>query len=475
LGEIAARIPRLATNYIVLSAGEAIAKVLAAVAFAHLARVLGPQRYGYLEFAIAVILFYTLIADMGLNAYLAREIARDKAAATRLAAHSIVIRCLLVAAVLPLLAVSVSVLPQPPLAKRLTLLYGLTLLGQPGLVQGVFQGLDRMHYVALASVIRWTIFAAGVFLFVRAPEQVWAVPIIEGCAILALAAFYVWNVSHVLGSLRQRIDGTLAASMFRQALPIGASDLVWALQIYSGTVLLGLLIGGPQVGWFGAAHRLVISLHTFVWLYFLNLLPSMARCSQRPIETLQLLLQKSMKVTAWAAVFLGIVGTALAEPLMTLVYGGQYREATTVFQWLVWLIPLRLLYGHYGYALIAYDKQQLAFLSAASGAGLTLLLNLLLVPAYGAVGAAWALVSSDLVAGVLAYYLMRRTVVRIPVWSHMPRPLLAGALLIGLLPILRKADVLVTVGSASVVYGLILLIIQPEVFKDVRSMFMRDR
>jgi O-antigen/teichoic acid export membrane protein len=332
-----------------------------------------------------------------------------------------------------------------------------------------------MHYVAVASVIRWTMFAAGVFLFVRAPEHVWVVPVVEACAIVALVAFYLRSASRVVGSLRQPIHGTLAVSMFRQALPIGASDLVWALQMYSATVFLGILVGGPEVGWFGAAHRIVISLHTFVWLYFLNLMPSMARCSQQPIERLQRLLHKSMKAAAWMAVFLGIVGTALAEPLMTLVYGEQYRQATAAFQWLVWLIPLRLLYGHYAYGLIAFDRQQLAFVSTACGAGLNLLLNLLLVPSYGPIGAAWALVSSELLAGGLAYYLVRRTIAHIPVWSHMARPLLAGAILIGLLSVLPRADVLVTVGSASVVYGLTLLIIQPEVYRDVRSMFVRDR
>ena len=55
----AVRAPRLAANYVILSAGEFIAKVFGAVAFAYLARVLGPQRYGYLEFAIAIIFFFT--------------------------------------------------------------------------------------------------------------------------------------------------------------------------------------------------------------------------------------------------------------------------------------------------------------------------------------------------------------------------------------------------------------------------------
>ena len=139
------RLPRLAANYALLSAGEFIAKIFGLIAFAYLARVLGPQHYGYLEFTIALVFAFTLVVDCGLSAYAAREIAKDRGAAGRFAAYLIVVRGLLAIGSFLLLALFAIISRQPVAVKHLIILYALTLFGLPGLLQGVFQGLDRMQ------------------------------------------------------------------------------------------------------------------------------------------------------------------------------------------------------------------------------------------------------------------------------------------------------------------------------------------
>jgi O-antigen/teichoic acid export membrane protein len=473
-GPQVSRSPRLAANYALLSAGELVAKLLGLVAFAYLARVLGPLHYGYLEFAIALNFFFTLVVDCGLGAYGAREIAKDNGIATRFAAHMMAMRFLLAIGAFVLVVLFAFTARQPQAVKHLIILYGLTLFGLPGLLPGVFQGLDRMRYVAIASILRWTVFATLVLLIVHGPEQLLIVPLAEGCAIGILVIFYVWCVSRSLGSLRQPIDWALGFSMLRQALPMGASDMVWAVRVYFATVLLGLFVGGSEVGWFGAAHRIVVSLHTFVWLYFFNLLASLARCTQGPPQDLKRLMDKSMRVTGWAAVFIGIVGAALAEPLITLLYGEQYHASIAVFQVLIWILPLSLLHGHYRYALIAYGQQRLEFFSNACGAGLTIVLDLLLVPAYGPLGAAWALVASEVLIWSLAYFFARHTIAHLPLWPHLWRPLLAGAALATVLYLLRPAKVWVLGGAAIAVYGLALSLLQPDLLMDIRSFLVRS-
>lgn len=474
-GNQAPRTPRLAANYALLSIGELLAKVLGLVAFAYLARVLGPRHYGYLEFAIALDFLFALVVDLGLSAFVAREIAKDRRAAARFAAHLVVVRLLLAAAAFALMVLFASVSGQPPVVRHLIILYGLTLFGLPGLLQGVFQGLDRMRYVALASMLRWTVFAACALLLVRGPEQLTLVPLAEGCALGILAAFYLWSVSRSVGSLRQPIDWSFAVRMLRQALPMGASDMVWAIRVYFATVLLGLLLGGSQVAWFAAAHRIVISLHTFVWLYFFNLLASLARCTQGPTQELERLVGKSMQVTGWAALFIGIAGTALAGPLMTMLYGARYHASIAVFQVLIWLLPLSLLEGHYHWVLIAYGKQRLDLFCNACGAALSILLSVVLVPVYGPISAAWALVVSEVLNWALAYHLTRRSVAHLPLWPHLKRPLLAGAALAVTMVLLRASSVWVVGSAALAVYAVALWLLQPDLIMDIRSLLTRSR
>jgi O-antigen/teichoic acid export membrane protein len=270
--------------------------------------------------------------------------------------------------------------------------------------------------------------------------------------------------------LRARLDLSFAWVAFRQALVIGASEMVWAVKMYAATVLLGMLTSGSQVGWFAAGHRVVVSLHTFVWLYFFNLLPSLSRCAQKPLEALLRLTQASFRLTAWLAVFVGVVGAALAEPLMTLLYGEPYQPSAAVFRVLIWLIPLTLLHGHYRYVLIAYGKQQLEFVSQASGAGLNVFLILFLVPAYGPVGGAWALLASELLVFALVCYLTGRSVVRLPFWPHLWGPIRAGIILAVVLYLVCPLGMWIAGITSIAIYLMTMYVLNPSFVTEFRSL-----
>ena len=286
---------RLFANFGLLSVAELVSKLLGAVAFAVLARVLGPEQYGYLEFTLAVIFFFALFVDSGLSTYGAREIARDPTAVGRLASRIVATRLLLAAVCLAFLLLLAGMF-QPPV-QTLLMFYGLTLFGIPFLLQWIFQGREMMHYVAIANVARWLTFTLAVLLLVNGPGRLLWVALAEALAVSVAGAFYLTAVSMRFDNPWRRFELRPAVSSWVEALPIGGSELVWALKVYFATILLGLLYDGSAVAWFGGAHRIVLALHAFVWLYFFNLLPAIARCSKGPTATLRRLLSSSMRIT----------------------------------------------------------------------------------------------------------------------------------------------------------------------------------
>jgi O-antigen/teichoic acid export membrane protein len=465
----------LAKNFVLLGLGEFASKVCGFVAFAYLARVLGPQEFGQLEFALALIFFLTLVVDCGLGSYGAKEVARDQSVVGHLTTHILLVRSLLGVFAFIILVVLLVFLDKPWPVEKVILLYGLTLLVQPGLLPWVFQGNDRMGYVAFGSAMRWLFFAAGVLLFVRNADNTWIVPVIEVTALFCVVVYYVFVFKYNFRSLGRRIDVRYALSIFRQALPIGASELVWALKIYFATVLLGTLIYGPEVGWFGAAHRLVISLHAFVWLYFFNLLPSISRGSRGTLDALHRLMRGSLQITGWLGVFIAVVGMALAKPLLTIVFGAQYEPAVAAFQLLIWLIPLALVSGHFRYTLIAYDKQGLEFFTAACGGALNVVLNLALIAPYGIVGAAASLVAAEGLICVLSYLTVQRTITHIPVGMYLWRPVIGAAVLAGILYVLPPLNSWLTGASTIVIFFALLSASHRTLFADLRSLLARAR
>src|SRR5260370_14474910 len=68
----------LARNYAALIVGECIDKLFTFAAVTTIGRRLGPERYGQIEFTLALMVFFTLPVDLGLGAYGAREIAKNQ-------------------------------------------------------------------------------------------------------------------------------------------------------------------------------------------------------------------------------------------------------------------------------------------------------------------------------------------------------------------------------------------------------------
>jgi O-antigen/teichoic acid export membrane protein len=465
---------KLLANYVLLSGGEAISKFLAFLAFAYLARVLGPDAYGGIEFAIAVTMFFTLVAEGGLGLLGAREIAKDENSLKILTIHIVVIRTALAIGAFLLLLIFITLSSKTSLEKHLVILFGLQLFWTPGLLQWIFQGLDWMRWVALCSAVRWLFFAGGIFVFVSKRELVLLVPLIELAAIGLVVVLNVCIFRRFFDGLKINIDFAYGFHLLRQAIPIGLTQIMWGLKIYLPTIMLGLLIGGKTVGWFGAGYRIVLALHAFVWMYFFNIFPSISRYTKQSFESLRNFITRSLQLTSWAGVFIGIMGTLFAKPIISLVYGPQYNESASGFQYLIWLISFTLISGHFMYILIAYNRQWLELLSASCGAVVSIALNLLLIPRYGYLGAAWTVLLAEAFIWVLYYYFVRREVTDIRFWMYLAKPLVAGGIIIIGFQFVRGISFWISGIICVIVYGLALFGFQPGIIKHFRKLVIMN-
>lgn len=466
---------QLATNFAILTGGEILSKICTFAAFAFLARVLGPINFGNLEFTLAIMVFLNLLVYCGSGPYGAREIAKNKDHLDSLLTNVISLRLLLsIIGYLLLVAFTLLHLIDKQV-QHVILIYGLTLFGIPGFLEWVFQGFEKMQWVALGSLIRQSIFTLGVFLVIRHADQLWTVAVVE-C--VAVGGFVFYNLS-IFRSQIKRFSPQLhlrsLREVFIQASPIGLSQLLWASSWYSATVILGLFVEEKAVGWFGASHRVVMALHTFVGLYFDNLLPSIARCVGQHQESLQGLMAKSLMITSWFAVFIGILGTIFSDSLLLMIYGVEYRQTALLLKLLIFVVVIALLSSHYVYVLIAFNHQRWLFTCYAASAVLSILLNFFLIPLYGAQGAATAMLLAALLNWALAYIFVRQNVACIPCSLHLIRPVIAGGIAtLGFL-VLPPWHLLISGVVVTTLYSFVLSVLQPGMLTDIRMLVAKNR
>jgi polysaccharide transporter, PST family len=390
------------------------------------ARIAGPDGFGFVEFAGAVLLCASLVVDQGFSPYGAREIARAPQRTPALVSEIVFARCILAIVAYTAVTVSAVLFSRSALMTRLLVVYGLSLLPMPFLLQWVFQGHDRMQVVATSQVIRQATFGAVILVFVRTAAQVWLVAVAEVAGVCSAASYTVWAYRHQFGRIRLR--PALSRQLWQDGAPIGLSQIFWVVRMFGATLIVGLVASPQDLGFFAGAQRILIALHTFVWLYFFNLLPSMARAWRQSAGALGDVIDDSLRGIAWLVAAAGLIWVAIAPAVMTNVYGAAFAPAGSTLAWLAGVCIAAACSGHYRYGLIAAGHQTTEMVTAFVGS----LVAVACIPVgyrvYGPSGAAMALCVAEVAVWGTAWWYGRQLLGLRPQAWLLVRPALAAGL-----------------------------------------------
>ena len=104
----------------------------------------------------------------------------------------------------------------------------------------------------------------------------------------------------------------------------------------------------------------------------------------------------------WLAVIVALPVTLFATSLVTMLFGPDYSEAGSVLAIHVWATVFVFLGVAGGNWFLAENQQLISLQRTALGAAVNVVLNILLIPLLGVVGAAWATLISYAVAAMLS-------------------------------------------------------------------------
>jgi O-antigen/teichoic acid export membrane protein len=100
-------------------------------------------------------------------------------------------------------------------------------------------------------------------------------------------------------------------------------------------------------------------------------------------------------------------GFILAAPLTQFVFGSQYSGSGTLFRWLTLTIVTGTAASYCGAQLIPNGREKKYLVAVLTGASTNVVLNLLLIPKYGALAAAFTTAISQAVVALMNYYFVR--------------------------------------------------------------------
>lgn len=377
-----------------LFADQILRLALGLVVGVWMARHLGPENFGWLNYALATVGVVGSLTSLGVGPIVVRELVRDPHSAPGWLGTAWALRT--AGAAVGFLACVIIAWRQSAPAASLVLIVGAGLVVQvPEIADLWFQARGdskvsacvRMVACVGANVIRVALILAD------APLAWFAA---TGVAELGFAGLgWWWAVRRTGGSWAQwRPERARVAALLRESWPLTLSGFAISAQAHADQLVLGALIGGEELGQYAAALRLV-NVFTFVPMIVQTIAaPELTRARRDDENLYRARLHRLYRLMLGIFAFTAVPLVLLGPPAVHLLYGGPYAGAAALIPWLVF----RLFLTNYGVARSLFVTNEglfrFALLTSLAGAGLNLALNFALVPQWGARGAIMASLAS---------------------------------------------------------------------------------
>lgn len=386
-------------------------KILAFAYFTVVARMVGVQGAGRYFLATSFTTIFSIFIDLGLSNVLIREAAKNREQAEKLLGNILGLKVFLAAATVVAALITARLLGYAPeVQTMIAIACAVMTLDAIHLVfYGVMRGFQDLRQEAIGVIVGQavTIASGTAFLFLHLPLPFLIVALLFGSA---------WNVAWSSFSLawkygvrpRLHVDPAVASFLWKVSLPFALSGIFARVYSFIDSIMLSKLAPESAVGLYGVAYKVTFAFQFLPMAFAAAIYPAMAQYHVTDRAKLGELYRRALTYLFLAVAPLTVGIFALARPIVVLAYGRAFLGSVFPLQVLIFSLVFAYLYWPAGSMLNACDRQDRNTLAMGMTMGANIILNVILIPRYGEVGAAVSAVAGNAVLFLSALLFARK-------------------------------------------------------------------
>ena len=383
------RTDRIVRNTALYTSAVIGQKTLSFLYFWFLSSHFGPADLGGYLRMLSLVGLFSIGIDLGTTAILTREGARHEADALRMIKNVLALKIPL--AILTAAALSFTVIRTWPFGV-LFLPVAVGILLSDAFTTSFFAGLrarQALSYEAAVLVLfQIIVFASGVALTLATGDLRLVMAALLVGSLFGLV-FMGWAVRRVYGALPWPSFDRATIRHLMSLVPAFAGGIIFT-KIYAvaDVTLLGYLAGDREVGLYSVPAKVVTALQSLLpGAFAAAIYPSMANYFSTAPEKLKTLFEKSAGYLLILALPIATGLTLLAGKILAVIWP-NYQDARAAFVAIMLGLPFMFLSFPTGSLLNASGREKRNTGNRAAVTVANILLNLLLIPKMGVVGAA---------------------------------------------------------------------------------------
>jgi len=401
---------RVVKNTAYLVAAFVGQKVLSFVYFTIVARVVGVEGAGKYFLAVSLTTMFSIFVDLGLANVLVREVAKFPEKAKSLLGNVLGLKVILAALTVVAVLITARLLDyNEDTTLMITIATAVMVLDSVHLVlYAAMRGFQNLRYEAIGVVTGQVIIITSgtTFMLLGFPIHF---------LVVALLCGSTWNVIWGVLSLRRnfnlwptfQLNRTVIKFFWGVTIPFALAGIFSRVYSYIDSVMLSKMISESSVGIYGVAYKIAFAFQFMPMAFAAAVYPAMSEYYIKDKDKLGQLLTVSMVYLLLIVVPLAVGVATLARPFILLLYGEDFIGSVTPLQLLMFSLIFAFLYWPAGSLLNACDRQAKNTFAMGITMVVNIILNVILIPRYGPVGAAIAALVGNFVLWGTALWFSR--------------------------------------------------------------------
>ena len=377
-----------------------------------IARYLGPEQFGLLNYALAFTGLFGAIATLGLQGIVVRDIVRDPHGARLILGTAALLQFIggLIAFVLILIAIAY-LRPDDQLARSIVaILAAILLFKASDIAVYWFESQVQSKYVVWVQNSVFLLFAIGKVTLILNKASltafVWLM-LVEASIVALILIIVFGRFGQPLATLNT--NSKRAKALLKDSWPLLLSSMAIAVYMKIDQVMLGEMKGNEAVGVFAAATRISEVWYFIPMAIVVSVSPTIIATKQ---DCEKKYLHRTQQLFDWLvllSVSVAIPTAFLSDFVIEILYGKLYADASIILSIHVWASVFVCLGVASSQNLLAENRQIISMQRTFAGLITNILLNLILIANYGAIGAAIATVISQAMAAFVFDLLQKET------------------------------------------------------------------
>lgn len=390
---------------------------------AWVARHLGPVTYGELTYVFALLALFQAACGLGLDGPVVREIAQGRQHAAAILGSALRLRLSVgfagwMAAVLAMYLLR----PDDSVALSMIVIAGASLIFQPALLVDLWLQSESRSRVSIPFRLAAYCVVALVkicLILTDAPLWMFAAAGLVDMALLAVAlalAYRRWP-----GPGKWVWEGSHAKRLLNESWPFLLAAISVGIYMRIDQIMLRELADEYQLGLYSAVIPISQAWHLFPITLYASVLPRFARLREQNPEQYRMRLRQAITVMTWSGIATSALTIAFAPLFVGLLLGPHYANAVPVLQWHSISNVFVFMGFAQSFAIVSERTPRISLYKTVVGATVSIGANALLIPRWGAIGAAWAAIGSYACSAMLCNIVLSPSVFRMQLNSFLLR------------------------------------------------------